>query len=129
MIRSPLAGGIAPDTTSGSSSDTFDDLCSTVRICRDHPSDVGQRQVVVSLDRQPSIQLLFGESVKAEVDPGLHHLRVHNTLFWKNIQFSIEPGEHLEFIVINRARWWTAGIAGLLGAAPLFLTMIHRSLQ
>lgn len=120
---------MAPATTSGSSSDTFDDLCSTVRICRDHPSDIAQRQVVVSLDRRPSIQLLFGESVKAEVDPGRHHLRVHNTLFWKNIQFSIEPGEHLEFIVINRARWWTAGMAGLLGAAPLFLTVIRRSLQ
>jgi hypothetical protein len=129
VIRSPAVGDLTPATTSGSSSDTFDDLCSTVRICRDHPSDLGQRQVVVSLDRQPSIQLLFGESVKAEVDPGRHHLRVHNTLFWKNITFSIEPGEHLEFIVINRARWWTAGMAGLLGAAPLFLTVIRRSLQ
>jgi len=29
-----------------------------------------------------------------EVRPGTHHLRVHNTLFWKNIHFAVETGEH-----------------------------------
>jgi hypothetical protein len=63
------------------------------------------------------------------VSPGRHRLRVDNTLFWKTIEFAIEPGEHLECLVINRARWWTAGMAGLLGSAPLFLTVRLNSLR
>jgi hypothetical protein len=30
---------------------------------------------------------------------------------WKNITFTLEPGEHLEFILINSGRWWTWGFA------------------
>ena len=46
---------------------------------------------------------------------------------WKNVRFTLEPGEHLEFLLINRGRWWTWGVAGVLGAAPLFLTVEKRS--
>jgi hypothetical protein len=64
------------------------------------------------------ITLVYGESFTQEVTPGQHHLRVHNTLFWKNVRFAIEPGGHLEFVIINGAKWWTYGIVGLLGSAP-----------
>ena len=63
------------------------------------------------------------------MNPGRHKLRVHNTLFWKNLQFSIEMGERLEFLMINRARWWTAGVVGVLGSAPLFLTVKQLSVR
>lgn len=90
--------------------------------------DCGQRQIFVKLDDDHREVLLFGEAVTIDVPPGRHTLRVHNTLFWKKIPFAIEPGEHLEFQVINRARWWTYGMAGLLGAAPIFLIVRKYSL-
>ena len=108
--------------------DELDDLRSTVTVSRDHHTDVGQRQVFIRIDGGDRVALLFGESLTTDLEPGCHRLRVHNTLIWKTIQFAIEPGEHLEFIVINSARWWTAGMAGLLGAAPLFLKVQKRSL-
>lgn len=107
--------------------DDLEDLRSTITVSRDHPADYGQRQVFVRVDGGARVALVFGESFTSDLEPGCHRLRVHNTLVWKTIQFAIEPGEHLEFIVINSARWWTAGMAGLLGAAPLFLKVEKRS--
>jgi hypothetical protein len=106
-----------------------DDIRSAITFSRMHPSDCGQRQVFARLDGAQRVTLLYGESVTLDVLPGRHHVRVHNTLFWKNVEFSIEPGERLELIIINGARWWTAGVAGLLGCAPLFLTVKLVSVQ
>jgi len=106
-----------------------DDLRSTVTFCRTHPSDCGQRQIYVRLDDDTRVTLLYGDAVTQEVQPGSHRLRIHNTLFWKTLRFAIEPGEHLECLVINRASWWTYGMAGLLGAAPLFLKVRLNSLR
>ena len=106
-----------------------DDLRTFVTISREHPTDAGERQVVARLDGGESYTLVFGDSRSIEVRPGAHHLRVHNTLFWKNIRFAVEPGEHLEFVVINTGRWWTWGVAGVLGSAPLFLHVELRSRQ
>jgi hypothetical protein len=108
--------------------DTLDDVRSFVTISRTHPSDVGERHVYARLDGQPRT-LSFGECVTDEVPPGSHHLRLHNTLVWKNIRFTVEPGEHVEFIVANVGRWWTWGVAGVLGAAPLFLEVEKRSVR
>ena len=107
----------------------IDDLCSVITLSRAHPDDCGQRQVISRLDNGPRITLVYGERHTQEVEPGTHHLRVHNTLFWKNLHFTIEPGEHLEFVLINGARWWTYGFVGYLGAAPLFLTVQRFSLR
>src|SRR6185503_1130580 len=106
----------------------LDDLRAMVTFDRRSPVDCGQRQIFVKLDDDHREVLLFGEAVTIDVPPGRHTLRVHNTLFWKKIPFAIEPGEHLEFQVINRARWWTYGMAGLLGAAPIFLIVRKYSL-
>jgi hypothetical protein len=109
--------------------DGFEDLRSTVRLSRMHPADCGQRQVFVRVDGGARIALTFGQSVTFDVQPGQHLLFAHNTLFRKHVRFAIEPSEHLEFVFINSARWWTAGMAGLLGAAPLFLTVQQISLR
>jgi hypothetical protein len=106
-----------------------EDLRSTVTFSRMHPSDCGQRQIYVRLDEEPSMTLLFGDTLTQEVEPGSHRLRINNTLFWKTLKFAIEPGEHLECVVINRASWWTYGMAGVLGAAPLFLKVRLNSLK
>src|SRR5690606_10893363 len=104
-----------------------DDLRSFVTVSRTHPSDIGERHVFVRLDTA-RLRLSYGDNVTVELKPGAHHLRAHNTLVWKNVRFTLEPGEHLEFILINSGRWWTWGIAGVLGSAPLFLTVEKRSL-
>jgi hypothetical protein len=125
----PQTTAIDSGTGTATRTATWEDLESRITITRAHPTDYGLRQVLARLDDGPRIALLFGESWAQEVTPGRHVMRVHNTLFWKRLEFSIEPGEHLEFIVINSARWWTAGVAGVLGSAPLFLSVECRSLR
>jgi hypothetical protein len=118
-----------PTTTSRTETATpLDDLRSFVTLSRTHPTDVGERHVFVKID-DVKVRLSYGESVTTELQPGAHHLRAHNTLVWKNVKFTLEPGEHLEFIIINAGRWWTWGVAGVLGSAPLFLTITKRSRQ
>jgi hypothetical protein len=105
----------------------LDDLRSLITLSRTHRSDCGQRQVCARLDAGTKVKLAFGESLTLEVQPGEHRLRIHNTLLWKNIRFTIEPGEHLDFLISNEARWWTWGMVAVLGAAPLFLRVERRS--
>jgi hypothetical protein len=106
--------------------DALEDLRSFVTLSRSHAADIGERHVFVRLDGR-RLKLSFGDSFTAEVEPGAHHLRAHNTLVWKNVPFTLEAGEHLEFVIINSGRWWTWGLAGVLGSAPLFLTIEKRS--
>ena len=103
-----------------------DDLRSFVTLSRTHPTDVGERHVFVKLD-ETKVRLSYGDTFTEELKPGAHHLRAHNTLVWKNLKFTLEPGEHLEFVIINSGRWWTWGVAGVLGSAPLFLSIAKRS--
>jgi hypothetical protein len=105
-----------------------DDLRTFVTLSRQHRDDAQHRQVVATIDSGPSATLMFGQAITQEVTPGTHLLRVHNTLFWKKVPFAVEPGEHLEFIVINRAGRVTFGFLAGLGLAPLYLTIERRSL-
>jgi len=105
-----------------------EDFRTLVTLARTHPRDVGHRQVIVSIDGGPKVTLLYGESVTYELTPGSHHLRAHNTLVWKNVPFHVETGEHLEFLLINRASPLTLGFLAVLGVAPLFLSVHRRSL-
>ena len=105
------------------------DLQTLVTLSRQENDDCGQRQIVVRIHGVSRAELLFGESVTVEVEPGMHRMWVHNTLFWKTIRFTVEPGEHLEFEVVNRAGPLTLGFLSVLGAGPLFLSVRRRSLQ
>jgi hypothetical protein len=105
----------------------LDDLHALVTLSRTLPSDCGERQVFARLDGETNVTLRFGESFTMEVQPGAHHLRLHNTLVWKNLHFTIEPGEHLDFLIGNEGRWWTWGMVGILGSAPLFLRVEKRT--
>ncbi len=113
--------------TSDALGDATDDLRSFVTVSRTNPKDIKERHVFVRLDTR-NLRLSYGDNITLELGPGAHHLRAHNTLVWKNVRFTLEPGEHLEFVIINSGRWWTWGIAGVLGSAPLFLTVEKRSL-
>jgi hypothetical protein len=105
------------------------DLRSLVTIAREHPGDSQQRQVMVRIDDGPTSALMFGDRITVEVTPGRHVLRVNNTLFWKRVPYTIEPGEHLEFTVINRAGRLTLGLLAVMGVAPLYLTIERRSVR
>jgi hypothetical protein len=105
----------------------FDDLRALITLDRTHSADCRQRHVFVRVDGAGKVRLAFGETCTLEVQPGAHHLRIHNTLVWKNVHFTIEPGEHLDFIISNEARWWTWAMVAVLGSAPLFLRVERRS--
>lgn len=93
-----------------------------ITVTRTHETDVGDRQIVLSLDSEPLATLLYGQTVTREVRPGPHHLKAHNTLFWKNLDVDLRPGEHARFVVINRAGHGTLSLLGVLGVGPLYLT-------
>lgn len=98
-----------------------------ITVVRKDSRDVRDRQIVVSLDGEPLGTLLFGENVTREVPAGPHRLRAHNTLFWKTVDVTLEPGEHATFAAVNRAGVGTFSLLGLLGAAPLYLTFERRA--
>lgn len=102
------------------------DAGSTITISRTHDDDVRQRQVIVRIDDGPKSTLMFGDSVTIEVSAGTHQLRVHNTLVWKTETFTVGPGDHLAFDVINHPGRLTLGFLALVGAAPLFLRVERK---
>lgn len=95
----------------------------SVTIARTHASDVGLRQLVITLDGERLCDLMFGDSVQRDVAPGPHRLRVSNTLVWKTLEFDVKPGEQVRFEAINRAGKLTYPLLVLFGAAPLYLTV------
>jgi hypothetical protein len=98
------------------------DELARVTITRTEPNDVRDRQIVLSMNGEPLGTLLFGQQVSQEVPPGRHRLKAHNTLFWKNIEVDLRPGDHARFVVINRAGTGTLSLLGVLGVGPLYLT-------
>jgi hypothetical protein len=97
-----------------------------VTIARTDPADAQQRQILVRIDRGPTATLLFGDRIHVDVSPGPHVLSVNNTLFWKRLAFDAQPGEPLQFAVINRSGRFALGFLTIMGVAPLFLSVERR---
>ena len=95
----------------------------SVTIARTHASDIGLRQLVITLDGERLGDLLYGDSMQRDVAPGPHRLRVSNTLVWKTLEFDVKPGEQVRFEAINRAGKLTYPMLVLFGAAPLYVTV------
>ncbi len=93
-----------------------------VVVTRRHEDDVRDRQIVVSIDGEPLATLMFGQQAARDIAAGPHRLKAHNTLFWKNLDVDLAPGEEARFIVINRAGSGTLSLLGILGVGPLYLT-------
>jgi hypothetical protein len=106
-----------------------EDLRCFVTISRRHDADARTRQVIVTLDERPPQTLMFGDAFTLEVHAGEHVLRANNTLFWKKVVFALEPGEHLEFVIINKPGRLTLGFLALLGVSPLYLTIEKRTVR
>jgi hypothetical protein len=88
---------------------------------------VGQRQIFARIDDAPTRVLLFGDSHTQDVVPAVHRLRANNSLFWKRLEFTIQPGQQIDFVLINRAGAFAIGLLALLGVAPLSLTIKRRA--
>ena len=96
---------------------------SSVTIARTHAADVGLRQLVITLDGERLGDLLYGEAIQRDVAPGLHRLRVSNTLVWKTLAFDVKPCEQVRFEAINRAGKLSYPLLVIFGACPLYLTV------
>src|SRR5262245_37398639 len=93
---------------------------SKVTVVRTSPEDVKTRQLVVSIDDEKIATLMWGDSVIRELAAGRHRLRVHNTLVWKTVEFTLAPGEEAVFEAINRTGKLTFFLVSALGAGPLY---------
>jgi hypothetical protein len=93
-------------------------------VTRDAPDDVGDRQILLSLDAEHWSTLLFGQSAAREVPPGSHRLKADNTLFRKTVEFDLAAGEEARFVVANR-KGPGSGLFLLVGA-PLFYLRLSR---
>ena len=93
-----------------------------VTVRREILQDIGIRDIYVALDGESLAILLPGQDVSREVPPGAHRLRVHNTLFWKTIDFTVTVGEHASFVTANRRGFGTYSfLAYLLGCNLIYL--------
>lgn len=97
---------------------------SRVTVRRQSKDDVGIRDIYVSLDGERLAVLFTGQDVSVEVKPGPHRLRVHNTLFWKTIDFEVKVGEHASFMVVNKRGFGSFSVLSyLIGANLLYLSV------
>jgi hypothetical protein len=92
-------------------------------ITRSSERDVKYRQIFASLDGTSLGDLLFGGKISREIRPGAHSIRVHNTLFWKTIEFEAAPGETVHFETVNYAGRGFLNLVLIVGVAPLFLAV------
>jgi hypothetical protein len=92
-------------------------------ITRTSARDVRTRQIFASLDGKSLGDLLYGGRLSVDLSPGRHYLRVHNTLFWKTIDFEAVGGETVHFETVNYAGRGFLNFVLIIGVAPLFLAV------
>ena len=93
----------------------------SITITRTSEEDWKSRQLVVSIDGLKIAELLWGDSIVCELEPGRHVLRVHNTLVWRTVEFTLVPGEQIFFEAVNRAAASTYFLLPLFGIGPLYV--------
>ncbi len=94
---------------------------SRVTVSRTSPDDVKQRQIIVKLDGKRLGELMWGDEMSREVEPGRHRLQVDNTWNWKNVDFTLAPGEHAHFQTVNRGGRFTWFLVGTIGVGPMYV--------
>lgn len=103
----------------------------TLTVRREGAEDVGYREIYLSLDGQSIGVLRFGETITKDIEPGPHVLKASNTLFRKTASFTVQVGDHVRFLALNRPGWSTystiALVIGFLGAGPLYLSLTREA--
>jgi hypothetical protein len=100
-----------------------------ISVVRQSSDDVGYRQIFVTLDGEDFAVLRHGGGATREIEAGPHVLKVHNTLFRRQVEFELQVGEHARFVVVNRAGFGTHFLTGILGAGPVYLTVERESVS
>lgn len=95
----------------------------SVTVTRNAKNDFQQRQLIVFLDDERLGDLMFGQTISRDIQPGPHRLRVSNTLVWKTVAFDVKPAEQVRFEAINRAGKLTYPMLLIIGAGPLYVTL------
>ena len=103
--------------------DPIEWLPAFVTITRTSETDFASRQLEISIDGEHAATLLWGDSCTRELAPGPHRIRVHNTLVWKTVDFTLAPEEHAFFEAINRTGPGTILLTLILGVGPLYVSV------
>jgi len=101
--------------------DVDDRSPAAVTITRTSEQDFKTRQLIVSIDGRREAVLLWGDSITRDLLPGPHRIRVHNTLVWKTVEFTVRPGEQVFFEAVNKSGPGTLVMMLLLGVGPLYV--------
>ena len=64
---------------------------------------------------------MSGDEISRVVEPGKHRLNVDNTWNWKNVDFTVAPGEQVRFQTVNRGGRFTWFLVGTLGVGPMYV--------
>ncbi len=103
---------------------TTDNSTARLTIAHTHKDDFGGRSIHLWLDGKKIATLPPGKSITKEITAGHHTLRADNTFLPKTTEFDIQPGEHLRYLIWNRAGFGS-WLIGVFGSGPLYL-MIER---
>jgi hypothetical protein len=101
---------------------------SSITVHRTASIDMQERELYVSVDGGPNSILRFGDSVTLAVEPGPHHLRVHNTWSRRRAQFDVAPGEHVRFSAANVRGKGFEILAIFFGIGPMY-TVLEREID
>lgn len=115
------------DRLAGESVDDFV-FPASVTITRTSEKDFKSRQLLVWIDGERLDDLMWGDSVTRDLQPGLHRIRVSNTLVWKTVEFTVHPGQQVFFEAVLRTGLGTLSFILLIGVAPLYLTVRRMDL-
>ena len=116
---------VAPERVQSNDPDVAIDYLfpTSLTITRTSEADWKSRQLVVAIDGTRIAELLWGDSVMCELEPGRHVLRVHNTLVWRTVEVVLAPGEQVFYEAVNRAAASTYFLLPLFGIGPLYVTL------
>lgn len=92
-------------------------------IHRTSEQDCKDRQVIFSLDGERIGQLLYGQTLTRDIEPGTHRLRANNTLVWKTVEFLAPASAHVHFTCINYAPRGMFYMLAVFGVSPLFVAL------
>jgi len=83
-------------------------------ITRNHPQDVQDRPVYISVDDVPWAILRFGKTLARTLPPGPHRIKAHNTLFGHTLELDVKPDEDIRLRCEN----------GLTGGGMIMVLMM-----
>ena len=87
-----------------------------------------ERELYVSVDGGPNAILRYADSITIAVEPGHHHLRVHNTWSRRRAEFDVAAGEQVRFSTANVRGKGFEIIAIFFGIAPMY-TVLEREID